>query len=65
MTYAKFWVFEHQGWLLAGLGFVFWVFANYWYLRPYIARMRRDNLPHSWSADLAAKTSKGGRKSIW
>ena len=64
MTYMKFWVSEHQGLLLGSLAFVLWLFANYWYLRRDIARIRRENVPHTWSVDMAAKTGKGGRKSI-
>ncbi len=65
MIYARFWVFEHQGLLLAGLGLVLWLFANYWYFRTDIARKRQDRLPHAWSADMAAKTGKGGQKPLW
>ncbi len=64
MIYFKLWISEHQGWLLGGLALFFWVLANYWYFRRDIARSRRENVAHSWSVDMAAKTGKGGRKSV-
>ncbi len=64
MIHFNFWIAEHERWLLGILALSIWVFANYWYLRRDIARMKRENVPHSWSVNMAAKTGKGGRKSI-
>ena len=64
MIYVKFWLFEHEGLLLAFAGLFFWTFANYWYLRGDIRRIRRENSGHTWSVDMATKTGKCGRKRI-
>jgi hypothetical protein len=55
------WIAAHRNYFLGLLSLFLWVFANYWYLRRDIARWRRERIPHGWSADLATKTSKGGR----
>ena len=64
MTFVMMWVSEHRGWLLGAVALFFWVAANYWYFRGDIARIKRENKPHSWSVDMAAKTGKGGRRVI-
>ena len=62
MRYTMFWLLEHRGLLVAMVAASLWITATYWYWRRDIARMRRDNQPHSWSVNMAARTSKGGRK---
>ena len=64
MIYLKLWLSEHEGTLLALAGLFFWTFANYWYLRGDIRRLRRENGAHTWSVDMATRTGKGGRKPI-
>ncbi len=64
MIYAVRWLQEQRFWLLGVFALSFWVAANYWYFRRDIARIRRENKPHTWSVDMAAKTGKGGRKVI-
>ncbi len=64
MIYFKLWLSEHEGMMLALAGLFFWVFANYWYFRRDIARIRRERGAHTWSVDMASKTGKGGRKPI-
>jgi hypothetical protein len=55
------WISYHRGLLLAVNAGFFWVFANYWYYKRDIQRIMRERRPHKWSADMASKTSKGGR----
>ena len=64
MIYLEMWASEHRGWLMAAICLFLWAFANYWYFRRDIARIKRENMPHSWSVDMAAKTGKGGRKTV-
>ncbi len=58
------WISENRMWFMAGTAAFLWAFANYWYLRGDIARLKRENKAHSWSVDMAAKTSKGGKRII-
>ncbi len=64
MDLMERWITEHRFWLLGILALSFWVAANYWYFRRDIARIKRESAPHSWSVDMASKTTKGGRKVI-
>ena len=64
MTYLMLWISVHRFWLMGLVALCTWTMANYWYWRRDIQRIKRERKPHSWSVDMAAKTTKGGRKRI-
>ena len=62
MRYDLLWMSEHRGLLLAAVAAFFWLAANYWYWRRDIQRILRENKPHSWSVNMAAKTGTGRKR---
>ncbi len=51
------WLNIHRVMVIAILAVVFWVTSYMMYLRPIIANWRKRGRPHSWSIDLASKSS--------
>lgn len=64
MPYLSIWISVHRGLLIGMVGALLWIAANYWYFRRDIARIKRENRPHRWTVDMAAKTGTGGKRQV-
>ncbi len=61
MAHIALLISAHRLLLMGLISLSLWVLANYWYLRGDIRNYRRDRRAHTWSVDMATKSSKGGR----